>query len=139
MLENRDNLWVSNEIWFFQPKSGLIYIENNMTGKVLGLTNDSIVSLEDYVVGDAQQLWIKGEPTVEGYYTLENSGVPMVLTAVSKMMNNVSESSLEVKGKHNTELDNNNQKYKSIYRLFTFFYLFTHRSLDPANRRRTFD
>ena len=108
MLENRDNLWVSNEIWFFQPKSGLIYIENNMTGKVLGLTNDSIVSWEDYVVGKAQQLWIKGEPTVEGYYTLENCGVPMVLTAVSKMMNNVSESSLEVKGKHNTELDNNN-------------------------------
>ena len=105
---NRDNLWVSNETCVFNDKNGSIYIENTITTKVLGVINDSIVSWEDYVEGNAQQLWIKGEPTVEGYYTLENSGVPMVLTAVSKMMNNVSESSLEVKGKHNTELDNNN-------------------------------
>ena len=79
--------WVSNETWVFNNINGFIYIENDITNKVLGLTNDSIVSWEDYV-GNAQQLWIKGEPNVEGYFTLENSGVPKFLTAVSKMINN---------------------------------------------------
>ena len=88
---NRDNLWVSNETCVFNDKNGSIYIENTITTKVLGVINDSIVSWEDYVEGNAQQLWIKGEPTVEGYFTLENVGEPMVITAIS-------ESSLEIKG-----------------------------------------
>ena len=87
MLQNRDMKWVSNETWVFKNGNGYIYIENDATNKVLGLTNDSIVSWEDYV-GNATQLWIKGETTVEGYFTLENSGVPKFLTAVSKMINN---------------------------------------------------
>ena len=97
-LENRDKLWVSNETCVFNNKNDYIYIEND-NGKVLGLTNDSIVSWVDYVNGTDSQLWIKGEPTVEGYFTLENVGVPMVLTAITKMIDNmVSESSLEIKG-----------------------------------------
>ena len=98
-LENRDKLWVSNEICVFKNKNGFVYIENNITSKVFGLTNDSIVGWEDYVDGNTQQLWIKGKPTVEGYFTLENVGVPMVLTAITKMIDNmVSERSLEIKG-----------------------------------------
>jgi hypothetical protein len=98
-LENRDKLWVSNETCVFKNKNGFIYIEIDITTKVLGITNGSIVGWEDYVDGNTQQLWIKGEPTVEGYFTLENVGVPMVLTAITKMIDNmVSESSLEIKG-----------------------------------------
>ena len=41
--------------------------------------------------GKAHQLWKKGELDAEDYFTLENSGVPKVLTAIS-------ESSLEIKG-----------------------------------------
>ena len=98
MLQNKDKIWVSNETWVFKNKNDSIYIQNNITEKVLALTNDSKVSQEDYEEGNAQQLWKKGEPTVEGYFTLENSGVPMVITAISKIINNISESSLEIKG-----------------------------------------
>ena len=88
MLQNRDMKGVSNETWVFNNTNGFIYIENDITNKVLGLTNDSIVSWEDYEEGNAQQLWIKGEPTVEGYFTLENVFKGQFLTAVSKMINN---------------------------------------------------
>ena len=69
----------------------MIYIENINRKKVWGTTNDSKVILEDFEEGKAQQLWKKGEPDAEGYFTLENSGVPKVIT--------VSESGLEIKGK----------------------------------------
>ena len=49
------------------------------------------VILEDFEEGKAHQLWKKGELDAEDYLTLENSGVPKVLTAIS-------ESSLEIKG-----------------------------------------
>ena len=51
------------------------------------------VILEDFEEGKAEQLWKKGEPDAEGYFTLQNSGEPKVLTAVS-------ESSLEIKGEY---------------------------------------
>ena len=91
MLQNKDQIWVSDETWVFQNKNDLIYIENILTQKVLGSTNDGKVSLEDYEEGKADQLWKKGEPDAEGYLTLQNSGEPKVLTAIS-------ESSLEIKG-----------------------------------------
>ena len=91
LLQNKDQIWVSDETWVFQNKNDLIYIENTLTKKVLGSTNDGKVSLEDYEEGKADQLWKKGEPDAEGYFTLQNSGEPKVLTAISK-------SSLEIKG-----------------------------------------
>ena len=57
----------------------------------MGATSDGIVIQEFLVEGKASQLWKKGEPDVEGYFTLQNSGEPKVLTAIS-------ESSLEIKG-----------------------------------------
>ena len=41
--------------------------------------------------GKANQLWKRGKPDIEGYFTIENSEVPEVLTAIS-------ESGLEIKG-----------------------------------------
>ena len=39
----------------------------------------------------AEQLWEKGEPDAEGYFTLKNSGIPKAIAAIS-------ESRLESKG-----------------------------------------
>ena len=69
----------------------MIYIENTSKTKVLGATSGGKVSLEDFKAGKAQQLWKKGELDAEDYYTLESSGVPKVLTAIS-------ESGLVIKG-----------------------------------------
>ena len=69
----------------------LFYIENTSKTTVLAATSDGIVIQEVLVEGKADQLWKKGELDAEGYYTLENSGVPKVLTAIS-------ESGLVIKG-----------------------------------------
>ena len=61
----------------------LIYITNTNKTKVLGATSDSEVILEDFEDGNAHQLWKKGELDAEKYFTLENSGFPKVLTAIS--------------------------------------------------------
>ena len=57
----------------------------------MGSTSDGKVIEEVKVEGKAEQLWKKGEPDAEGYFTLQNSREPKVLTAIS-------ESSLEIKG-----------------------------------------
>ena len=79
-------------MWIFKDKDDdLIYIENISKTKVLGSTSDGKVIEEVKVEGKAEQLWKKGKPNAEGYFTLQNSGEPKVLTAIS-------ESSLEIKG-----------------------------------------
>ena len=97
MLKNKAGLWKSDDSWTFITKDdNLIYIKNTSKTKVLAATrrflNDDNVSLEAGVAGKAEQLWRKGKPDAEGYFTLENSAVPKVLTAIS-------ESFLEIKGK----------------------------------------
>ena len=70
----------------------MISIKNTSTTKVLEAdTSDGKVIQKDFVKDKAEQLWKKGEPDAEGYFTLQNSGEPKVLTAIS-------ESSLEIKG-----------------------------------------
>ena len=59
--------------------------------KVLSAKSHSEVILEDFEGGKAEQLWKKGEPDAEGYFTLENYYVlPKFVTAIS-------ESGLEMK------------------------------------------
>ena len=81
-----------------------IFIENTSKSKVLGATNDGevILEVEKKIVKDTnekddekdedekdeddneEQLWEKGEPNAEGYFTLENCNVPAkFLTAIS--------------------------------------------------------
>ena len=62
-----------------------------MTKKVLGATNDGQVIPEDYEEGKDQQLWKKGDPNTEGYFTLENFKGPKLMTANST-------SDLQIKG-----------------------------------------
>ena len=92
MLKNKAGLWKSVDSWTFKTKDDdLIYIENTSKTKVLGATSNGKVIQEFSVEGKANQLWKKGKPDAEDYFTLENSGEPKVLTAIS-------ESGLEIKG-----------------------------------------
>ena len=70
----------------------MFYIENINKTKVWGTTNDNKVILENFEEGKDGQLWKKGEPNADGYFTLENSKVQKVITANSS-------GGLEIKGK----------------------------------------
>ena len=91
MLHNKDGLWTSDDEWNLKTKDDLIYIENISKTKILGTSNDGEVVLEDFEEDKTDQLWKIGESNAEGYFTLENSKVPKVMTAISS-------SSLEIKG-----------------------------------------
>ena len=69
----------------------LICIENINKKKIWGTTNDSKVILENFAEDKDGQLWKKGEPNAEGYFTLENYRVSKLVTAASS-------TSLELKG-----------------------------------------
>ena len=91
-LENKEGVWKSDVLSIFKTKGdNLISIENTSKTKVLEATSDGKVIEEAFVEGKADQLWIKGEPDADGYFTLTNSGVPKFLTAIS-------ESDLEIQG-----------------------------------------
>ena len=94
MLKNKAGIWISLDQWIFKPKDNapnndLIYIGN--PSLVLEATSEFKVIQEFLVEGKAEQIWKKGKPDVEGYFTLDNYGEPKVLTAIS-------ESGLEIKG-----------------------------------------
>ena len=95
MLKNKAGVWKSVDSWnfphFTTKDDDWFYIKNNSTTEVLRATSDGKTILEDFEEDNAHQLWKKGELDAEDYFTLENSGVPKVLTAIS-------ESSLEIKG-----------------------------------------
>ena len=96
MLKDKTGLWKSVDSWTFKTKGDdLIYIENTSKTKVLGATSDGKVILQNFEEGKAHQLWKKGELDAEDYFTLENFGVPKVLTAISET---ISESGMEIKG-----------------------------------------
>ena len=94
MLQNKAGFWKGSDEWNFRTKinsDDLIYIENIQTLTILNIkktwvleAKDSAVTLEvDVEENKAEQLWKKGEPNAEGYFTLENSKVPKILTAIS--------------------------------------------------------
>ena len=73
---------MSEEEWNFKAKDDLIYIEN--ISKTMTLqANSYLVDLEDFEEDEAEQLWKKGEPNGEGYFTLKNSKWPRFLRADS--------------------------------------------------------
>ena len=73
---------MSDEEWNFKAKDDLIYIENISKTKTLQALSWGVY-LRDFKEEEAEQLWKKGEPNAEGYFILENSSVPKVLTATS--------------------------------------------------------
>ena len=69
----------------------MICVININKSKVWGTKNDRKVILEKFEEDKHEQLWKKGEPNAEGYFTLENYKVSKVMTATSSI-------SLELKG-----------------------------------------
>ena len=91
-LKSKQGLWNSFNKWKFKDREVSIYIENSSKTKVLGITKDSKVILEVKDEQKDEQLWKKGVPDNEGYFTLENeNGNGKVMTAVSS-------NGLEIKG-----------------------------------------
>ena len=91
MLINKEGIWKSNDSWVFKPKDDdLIYIENTSKTKVLETFVNEVI-LADFQEDKAEQLWKKGKPDAEGFFTLENSEMPKFITAIS-------ESGLEIQG-----------------------------------------
>ena len=97
-MEERESLIIFFFHIVFKTKDDLVYIENISTKKVLGTTNAGKVVLEDFVEGKPEQLWKKGELKSEGYFTLGNSLLPKVMTAISSS----SLDELEIKGNIDT-------------------------------------
>ena len=85
MLKNKEGakvVWKSDDLWLFKAKDDdLIYIENTSKTKVLQATSDGRVIQKVFVEGKPEQLWKKGKPDAEDYFTLEShSKEPKVIT-----------------------------------------------------------
>ena len=62
MLENKEGLWKSVDMWNVKFKDDdLFCIENTSKTKVLTTTNNHQVILEDFEEDKAEQLWKVGE------------------------------------------------------------------------------
>ena len=66
--------------WNFTTKDGLIQIKHDSINKVLGIANGVKVIEEEIQEDKPEQLWKIGEANTEGYFTIENSKVPKLLT-----------------------------------------------------------
>ena len=90
---SKANVWQSNNQWNLTTNDDgtLINIKNADTEKVLGIDDFKVIE-EDFVQCKLSQLWKKGQPNNEGYFTLQNAESSKVMTAISR-------SSLEIKGK----------------------------------------
>ena len=95
MKSKSGTIWKPEEQWTFvtAEKNGSTgYIENSQKDIGLGINGDSVHEVTSYQ-NDATQIWKKGEPDCEGYFTLTSLGSQKVLTAISDQI-------LEIKGKY---------------------------------------
>ena len=87
-LKDKGNLWQSNDNWSFENGNDgkLIYIKNENSSRFL-TANDTlglfytIVMEESFKEGNSNQLWIQGNATTEGFFTLQNYGLKQFLSA----------------------------------------------------------
>ena len=98
MLKNNENQWTSTDRWNIKTEGKFVFIENTSKSKVLGTTSTGEVIEEDFDGNRTEQLWVKGEPNNEGYFT--------VTTSESKLLLSVNSSeSLEIKGISNCSME----------------------------------
>ena len=82
-LENKEKGNFSSETWKFNNQTdSLFYIEDDSTKEVLQATSGNEVKLATKVTlpGKQKQLWKKGNPNIENYFTIENTGFSRFLT-----------------------------------------------------------
>ena len=84
-LENKEKGNFSSTVWKFKKQNNqadFFYIEDDSTKKVLQATSGNKVKLAKKVtLPGSGQLWKKGNPNIEKYYTLKNSDFSRFLTA----------------------------------------------------------
>jgi hypothetical protein len=109
MLKNKEGLWKSVDGWEFKKLRKVLKdmpffaIENIWQGKFLYPTSDDKVIFKDrhdckhFYDCEYLQLWEKGVPDNEGYFTLENGWKS--IKNITKVLTATSSSSLEIKGK----------------------------------------
>ena len=82
-LRNKEDISISDHDWnITTKKSTLFNIVNLNNSRVLEITNGRVTE-EDAVDGKDGQLWRKGKPDAEGYFSLEGSKSSKILTATS--------------------------------------------------------
>ena len=84
-LENKEKGNFSSETWKFNNQTdSLFYIEDDSTKEVLQATSGNEVKLATKVTLPGKQkipqLWKKGNPNIENYFTIENTGFSRFLT-----------------------------------------------------------
>ena len=87
-LKDKGNLWQSNDNWSFENGNDgkLIYIKNENSSRFL-TANDTLglfytkVMEESFKEGNSNQLWVQGNATTEGFFTLQNYGLKQFLSA----------------------------------------------------------
>ena len=87
-LKDKGNVWQSNVNWIFENSNDgkLIYIKNEHSNRFLTADDTSgsfytSVMEEIFEEGNSNQLWIQGNATTEGFFTLKNYGLKKFLTA----------------------------------------------------------
>ena len=87
-LKNRGNTWQPDGNWIFTnateknwQNETLIHIKNNVTNMILTGFIYKAYPNETFVEGKHSQLWKRGQPDNEGYYTLQNSESQKFMTA----------------------------------------------------------
>ena len=84
ILKSKKNISIFDKEWSFTSKRHLFNIQNNLDKtKVLGITSDDKVIEEELMDGKHEQLWRKGKPDTDGYFSLEISKSRKLLTAKS--------------------------------------------------------
>ena len=97
-LKNKENTWQPDGNWSFTnateknlQNEKWIRIKNKVNNKILVGFGSKAIANETFVEGRPIQLWKRGQPDNEGYYTLQNSESLKFITADTH--------SLELKGK----------------------------------------
>ena len=97
-LKSKGDVWMSEDKWRFKNTADrkFMYIENISNKKFLTANSNGTVIEEDYEDDKTGQLWKRGKPNIEGYFTLENY---MKTDMKSTFLTSTSIGTLEIKGK----------------------------------------
>ena len=84
MLKNKAKFWTSNDKWSEnRVRNKLTFIKNISKQTTFSTKSDGKVIHKDYEGISSVELWKKGEPDTEGYFTLEHHKVTKFLSAIS--------------------------------------------------------